>query len=430
MADTVKTGRHDNAPSEDANVHDPRSGRVMGVRELQAAHEIAQAFLATAQPIEVYRLALARVTPMVNADFAAVFVRDDRDHALLRPVCLHGWPQASARYLGQLRIRVGLGPTGGAVADNVPVEVADIFADERLTDWHQPARELGFASMITLPLATQTTVNGAVSFYFAEPHTFSDDERSLLRLISEQLAATTTRARVLDDLRIENERLRLDAEHLATAIREAEIDANRHDRLIAGVVNELMLAFDPGGNGNRAAGAGHDHLAGVVDDLTELLDLRLGRATLDPSPGDALRLARHAASLAGTPQPGAEFSINAGDAIIAVTTDGPRVTRTLSAMLREAFRRTARGSILLSVRAVREESGQWVEWAVSTRGIGLNAGGTSAQSADRSGTDRLAAALAFTTAEALGGLLLEDAEPVNGWCQRLRLPLRAGRLRG
>jgi hypothetical protein len=280
--------------------------------------------------------------------------------------------------------------------------------------------------MITLPLATQTAVNGAVSFYFAEPHTFSDDERSLLRLISEQLAATTTRARVLDDLRMENERLRLDAEHLATAIREAEIDANRHDRLIAGVVHELTRTLHPGGDGTRA---GYHHLAGVVDDLTELLDLRLGRATLDSSPGDALRLARHAAGLAGTPQPGAEFSINAGDAIIAVTTDGPRVTRTLAAMLREAFRRTARGSILLSVRAVREESGQWVEWAVSTRGIGLNAGGTGAQSADRSGAERLAAALAFTTAEALGGSLLENAEPVNGWSQRLRLPLRAGRPR-
>jgi hypothetical protein len=283
--------------------------------------------------------------------------------------------------------------------------------------------------MITLPLATQTAVNGAVSFYFAEPHTFSDDERSLLRLISEQLAATTTRARVLDDLRIENERLRLDAEHLAAAIREAEIDANRHDRLMAGVINELTVALDTGGNGTRAGGADNHHLARLVDDLTELLDLRLGRVTLDASPGDALRLARHAAGLAGTPQPGAEFSINAGDAIIAVTTDGPRVTRTLSAMLREAFRRTARGSILLSVRAVREESGQWVEWAVSTRGIGLDAGGTSAQSDGRSGAERLAAALAFTTAEALGGSLLENAEPVNGWSQRLRLPLRAGRPR-
>jgi hypothetical protein len=66
---------------------------------------------------------------------------------------------------------------------------------------------------------------------------------------------------------------------------------------------------------------------------------------------------------------------------------------------------------------------------VSTRGIGLNAGGTGAQSADRSGAERLAAALAFTTAETLGGSLLENAEPVNGWSQRLRLPLRAGRPR-
>jgi GAF domain-containing protein len=404
--------------NEDADVHDPRSGRSMGTRELRAAHEIAQAFLAATRPIEVYRLALARVTPMVKADFAAVFLRDERDHELLRPVCLQGWPQASARFLGQLRIRVGLGPTGRAVAENSPVEVADIFADEQLEEWHEPARELGFASMITLPLATQTAVNGAVSFYFAGPREFTDQERSLLRLISEQLAATTTRARVLDELRIENERLRRDGEHLATAIREAEIDARRHDRLVAGVAGDIADALDPAdGDDGRMA---HD----LAEDLRALLDLRLGRATIDAAPGDALRLARQAAELAGPPPPGADFSFEAGDTIVALTTDGPRVVRILASMLREAYRRTARGSIVLSVRVVEDESSQWIEWCVTARGMGLDAGGARAGLVDPPGSDGLEAALSAAGAKALGGSILEDAEPTNGWSRTLRLPLR------
>lgn len=391
----------------------------MGTRELRAAHEIAQAFLAATRPIEVYRLALARVTPMVQADFAAVFLRDERDHELLRPVCLQGWPQASARFLGQLRIRVGLGPTGRAVAENSPVEVADIFSDEQLHEWHEPARELGFASLITLPLATQTAVNGAVSFYFAGPHTFTDEERSLLRLISEQLAATTTRARVLDELRIENERLRRDGEHLATAVREAEVDARRHDRLVAGVVDDITEALEPvPGNDDRIA---HD----LAEDLGELLALRLGRSTIDATPGDAQRLARQAAESAGPPPPGADFSIDAGDAIIALTTDGPRVVRILDSMLREAFRRTARGSIVLAVTMVEDGSNRWVEWRVTARGMGLDAGGGSQRPTERQGSDPLELALSAANAEALGGSIFEDAEPVNGWCRTLRLPLRS-----
>lgn len=400
--------------NDEEAVPEPQSGRALGTRELEAAHEIAQAFLAATQPIEVYRLALARVTPMVRAHFAAVFLRDERHADLLRPVCLHGWPQASARYLGQMRIRVGLGPTGRTVEENTPVEVSDVFADDTLHDWHEPARELGFASMITLPLATQTSVNGAVSFYYSEPHEFSEEERSLLRLISEQLAATTTRARVLDELRIENERLRRDGEHLAATIREAEIDTKRHDRMMAEVIDELSRSVE------------QTDAAGLISDLGELLDLRLGRAKIDASPGDGLRLARLAAERAGAPQPGAEFTIDEGEAIVPLTTDSARVVRVLTGMLKDAFRRTVRGRIVLAVRAVEDESGPWVEWTVTARGMGIDAGGGSAsKAADHGGSDRLGEILATTTTEALGGSLDTETGPENGWSQRLRLPLRS-----
>ncbi|HSL72527.1 MAG TPA: hypothetical protein VK864_19920, partial [Longimicrobiales bacterium] len=86
-------------------------------RELELRRDIAEAYFNALTPIEVYRLALTRVTPQVNASFASVFVRDKAEPDLLRLVCAHNWPQASARHLGQLRIRVGRGPTGRAVAE-------------------------------------------------------------------------------------------------------------------------------------------------------------------------------------------------------------------------------------------------------------------------------------------------------------------------
>jgi GAF domain-containing protein len=113
-------------------------------RELEAARDISQALLAATRPIEVYRLALARLTPLVGASFSSVFLRDPQDRELLKLVCAQNWPQASAKFLSQLRIRVGRGPTGKSVETGAPVEVPDVFADPSLNEWWEPAKELGF----------------------------------------------------------------------------------------------------------------------------------------------------------------------------------------------------------------------------------------------------------------------------------------------
>jgi GAF domain-containing protein len=98
-------------------------------RELDVAREVAHAFITASSPLEVYRLALARLTPLVRAKFSSVFHRDPADPTLLKLTCAHNWPQSSARYLGQLRVREGRGPTGRAVAESRSIEVRDVFAD-------------------------------------------------------------------------------------------------------------------------------------------------------------------------------------------------------------------------------------------------------------------------------------------------------------
>jgi len=157
-------------------------------REQELRRDIAEASVGAHAPLEVYRRALARVTPMVNASFSSVFLRDPEDPELLRLVCAINWPQASARHLGRLRIRVGLGPTGRAVAEGTAIEATDVFSDSTLQDWWEPARELGFTSLVALPLHGPGERIGAVSFYYAHAHTFTDDERALLWLIADRLS--------------------------------------------------------------------------------------------------------------------------------------------------------------------------------------------------------------------------------------------------
>src|SRR5690606_11526892 len=118
------TGSRSDGPSTEK----PPTAARLRQRELDVAREIAHAFLTANTAVEVYRLALARLTPLVQASFGSVFLRDAREPSLLRLACAQNWPQASARFLGQLRIRVGRGPTGEAVERHTAVEVRDLFA--------------------------------------------------------------------------------------------------------------------------------------------------------------------------------------------------------------------------------------------------------------------------------------------------------------
>lgn len=162
---------------------------------------MAASILSASSPLETYRRALARVTPLVGASFASVFLRDREDPDLLRLACAHNWPQASARFLSDVRIREGKGPTGRAVRQALSIEVEDVFADDGVGAWLEPARELGFVSMTAHPLIADGDVFGALSFYFVERQTFDDRARTLLRIVAHQLASTAERAKLTVDLR-------------------------------------------------------------------------------------------------------------------------------------------------------------------------------------------------------------------------------------
>jgi signal transduction histidine kinase len=405
-----------------------------GQRELEAVHEIAQAFLAASQPVEVFRLALARLTPMVRASFAAVFVRDEADAETLRLACAQGWPQSSALYLGELRIRVGRGPTGRAVAENSAIEVHDVFADRALEEWWEPARELGFASLIALPLATPHGVTGAVTFYFAQPRHFTDAERNLLRRISEHLAATTLRARVVEEARLEAEQMRRDKEVLERALKHRNEQSRLHDRLSLSVCHDVRNALDSAQKALRAAESTNrngsevllDGARRTLSDFTGLLELRLNQTRLHTSPEDAVRLARLALEAAGDAPTGVTLRVEATESIVPITTDGPRVSRILATMIAQAFRRTTRGEIVFEISQAHDGKGGSVYWTLSARGLGVNGGGPTGNGSHIDHED-LDAALARELTRALGGEIWFDSSPAAGSVYRLRLPARRPR---
>jgi GAF domain-containing protein len=172
-------------------------------RELRAVREIAHAFLVADRPEEVHQFALDRVTPLLGASFSLVMLLDAAGE-FMHPVAQHQWPARYADWIGALRVRVGQGPSGVAVAERRVVEVADLHGDVLLSDWFDVATELGFRSIVAAPLIGARGALGAIAFYFVNEREVSTEQRDMVRLIADQLAATSDKAQLIAELRRAN----------------------------------------------------------------------------------------------------------------------------------------------------------------------------------------------------------------------------------
>ena len=420
-------------------------------RELEVVQEIAHAFLTAESPLEVYRLALTRVTSILGASFSSVFLRDPSDPTLLKLECAQNWPQNSARYLGELRVRVGRGPTGRAVAEQRSIEVEDVYADPLLREWWVPARELGFTSLAALPLIVEGQAVGALSFYFADAHPFEDEELRLLSLTADQLAATWARARLIQELRIANEELRRRNDKLTDRVSETEGAKRLKDEFLANVSHELrtpltsilgyaylLSAGQTGQLNDKQAAAitkidsAANVLLRLITDLIDLSQVKLGRIELCLLPDDAVRLAERTVREAGPPPDGVAFELAAPAASVSVVTDGEKVIKILRNLLMNAFKFTSEGSIRMTVARRDEPRGSFIEWSVSDTGIGIAAEARDAifdefRQVDGSSTrlyggTGLGLALSRRLSQMLGGEITVRSTPGEGSTFTLRLP--------
>jgi signal transduction histidine kinase len=358
------------------------------VRELQAARDIAHAFLTASRPDEVYHLAMARVTPLVGAAFGCVFLRDE-ETGLLEPAAAHNWPDVHAGHLASMRVRVGRGPTGRAVAEERIIEVSDIFADPALEDWWEAARELGFASSTSLPLSVGGRTVGAITFYFREPRILGKADRGLLRLVADQLAAVAEKVRLIEDLQQANARLREQNLELETRYREADEARSLKSEFLANVSHELRTPLTAvlgytyllreGLSGELDEGPlqavqkienAATALMWLINDLLDLTHLRLGRTTIELETLDATALTRAALSTLEVPEAvslRSEFS----EAPVAVHSDPVHVLRILKNLLSNALKFTPSGSVTVRLRTVTVAGARVARWEVEDTGIGI-----------------------------------------------------------
>src|SRR5689334_16090271 len=272
----------------------PPAAPDQAMRELMAVREVIHAFLTADRPEEVYQFALERVSPLVGATFASVYLVDGASE-LMPLVAAYNWPERLRPFLGEMKVRLGFGPSGEAAAERRVIEVPDVMADPSLEDWAEVAHELGYRAIVALPLQTGDGVLGAVAFYFEEAGAISSETRSLLRMVADQMAATAQKARLIEDLRRANAAL-IDSNAELERQYVALLEARRvKDEFLANISHELrtpltavmgyLALMDEGLAGPvtdeqrrtlSQVKTASQHLLDLIGDLLELTTLKRG----------------------------------------------------------------------------------------------------------------------------------------------------------
>ncbi|HKO16544.1 MAG TPA: GAF domain-containing sensor histidine kinase [Gemmatimonadaceae bacterium] len=369
-----------------------------GVRELMAVREIVHAFLTADRPEEVFQFALDRVSPLVGASFACVYLIDGASE-LMRLGAAYNWPTKFRPYLGDMRVRLGSGPSGEAASERRTIEVQDVFADAALEDWQEVAGELGFRSLVALPLQTGQAVLGTVTFYFDAAHSVTPDTRGLLRMVADQMAATAEKARLIDELRRANAALvesNAELEQQYVALLEAR---QVKDEFLANISHELRtpltavigyisimqegLAGPVTEEQRQTLGqvkTASEQLLGLIGDLLELTTLKRGGLEVVISgfhPADPLRDAVAAAQgrpeqvavrIVETPTDGAVADAAEGRPMVRVMwSDRKKIAKILVALLSNAYKFTHDGEVRLSMEVLEDR----VIYSVQDTGIGI-----------------------------------------------------------
>jgi len=418
------------------------------LRELMAVREIVHAFLNADRPEEVFQFALDRVSPLVGATFASVY-RVDGVSELMHLVAAYNWPERYRPWLGEMRVRLGFGPSGEAAAERRIIEVPDVFADIDLEDWAEVAAELGFRSIVALPLQTSNKVLGAVAFYFADAGTRAQESRGMMRLVADQMAATAEKASLIEQLRRTNGAL-IEANAELEEQYAAVVEARRaKDEFLANISHELrtpltsVLGYlsilqeelsgpltDGQRNDLQHVKKSSERLLELIEDLLELTTLTRGDITLFIEEFDpALVLQEVVDTTPGRPSDVVLRLAESPPFLPRMRSDRKKIAKILVSLLGNAYKFTPRGTVDVGVTL----AGDRVQYRVSDSGIGIPADAQALvfeefRQVDGSVTRRyggsgLGLALARRLSRLLGGDVELHSAPGAGTTFTVSLPL-------
>ncbi len=190
-------------------------------RALKARSECSQVLIRATDERELMGEICRIIVESEGYNLAWVGFAEQDAEKTVRPVAQWGYENG---YLDAINVswddnEHGRGPTGTAIRTGQPSVAQHILTDPQWEPWRQKALRFGYASSISLPLADDSRVFGALVIFAGEPDAFDPQEVKLLSGLAEDLSYGITTLR----MRRERERGRHERRLLATIV-EQETD--------------------------------------------------------------------------------------------------------------------------------------------------------------------------------------------------------------
>ncbi len=364
-------------------------------REAGALAEVGRVLSTSLDMDRILDLIVQEIQRVMEVPFVGVMRLDEarQELAYVKGVGL------SPERLAQVRLKVGEGIAGAALAQGVPLQSPRVLQDPRFVAKGIVEGE-GFRSVLCVPLLAGGRSLGVLVVFRQEVQEFPPGEVQLLNQFAEQAALAMENARLYAEARTYSEELE---QKVAERTRELQIlnreleTASRHkSEFLANMSHELRtplhgaigfteLLLGLGGQAPGPLNPKQEHylqairtsgrrLLELIDDMLDLAKIEAGRMTLDPkevSVQAALHDAVTPAKLQAL-QKGLTLDLDLAEMPETLVADARKLQQILGNLLANAIKFTpAGGRISVAARPVPDPRGWALEAAVGDTGIGI-----------------------------------------------------------
>ncbi len=171
-------------------------------KQLEAISTVSRTITSNLYLEDILKLIVTVTAETMNSKICSLMLLDEKKGELV----LKATQSMDQIYNTKPNLKVGVGIAGKVALTNKPIAVYDISKEPDYLS-KGIAAKAGLVSLLSVPLAVKGKVIGVLNNYTSKPHTFTEDEMSVLATLANQAAIVIENADLMVKTRVVQDEL-------------------------------------------------------------------------------------------------------------------------------------------------------------------------------------------------------------------------------